>query len=379
MSSTEPPPTHKDNLNVPKREFREKEKSRFQKFGESLVNKGIAISDWAAGYVNGATHRLGAERFMPSTNDFPLEVEKCTRILLIRDAKGICIYSSMKSGLPPFGGMNGTGLLLGRLPDGSWSAPSAILPNYYSTGFMIGLDVVDVILIINTDEMLRSFRTHKFALGVESVVSSGPLGTALNTAVDVKEKVSPVYSYVNSHGFYAGLELTGQVFLDRFDENERVYYWPGIKAGDILDGKVRIPGCVAPLHRALCEAEFGIAQAGVLEQTQIMKNLPKGPSDIALEKMLESLQDGEHIQLPPTPEQLDLMERAGFQDEYDEALEQKEREAIRSLPPPPQHPITSRVPSAKGRKLPPPVSKEQTNDTINDALSGETQKEGNIE
>lgn len=63
---------------------------------------------------------------------------------VIRDAKGICIYSSMKSGLPPFGGMNGTGLLLGRLPDGSWSAPSAILPNYYSTGFMIGVDVVDV-------------------------------------------------------------------------------------------------------------------------------------------------------------------------------------------------------------------------------------------
>lgn len=27
------------------------------------------------------TAGLGAERFMPSTNDFPLEVEKCTRIL----------------------------------------------------------------------------------------------------------------------------------------------------------------------------------------------------------------------------------------------------------------------------------------------------------
>lgn len=63
---------------------------------------------------------------------------------VIRDAKGICIYTSMKSALAPFGGMNGTGLLLGRLPDGSWSPPSCICPNYYSAGFVIGLDIVDV-------------------------------------------------------------------------------------------------------------------------------------------------------------------------------------------------------------------------------------------
>lgn len=50
----------------------------------------------------------------------------------------------MKTALAPFGGMNGSGLLLGRLPDGSWSPPSAILPNYYSAGFVVGLDLVDV-------------------------------------------------------------------------------------------------------------------------------------------------------------------------------------------------------------------------------------------
>lgn len=57
MSFEEPPPSRKENLNIPRREFNEKEKTRFQIFGESLVNKGIAISDWAAGYVNGATQR----------------------------------------------------------------------------------------------------------------------------------------------------------------------------------------------------------------------------------------------------------------------------------------------------------------------------------
>ena len=330
-----------------------------------MANKGVAWNDWAAKKVNGAVERLGGERFWPSSKDFELEVAKCVRILrtfttdgiavkedklkkvkvlkkippeVLRNAKGICIYTCMKSGIPPFGGMNGTGLLLGRLPDGSWSAPSAILPNYYSTGLMFGMDVVDIILIINSEELLKSFRTHKFALTAETVTSSGPLGTPVSGGLEFNKKVAPIYSYVNSRGFYAGIEVTGQVFLDRFDENERVYYWPGIKAGDILDGKVKVPECAKPLHRALYEAEIGMAQAGELERTQLLKNIPSISAE-NMDEVLNSLQEGEHILIPPTPEQLDAMEHAGYKDEYDEALEEEEREEIRNLPPPPSHPL----------------------------------------
>lgn len=55
----------------------------------------------------------------------------------------------MKSGMAPFGGMNGTGLLLGRLPDGSWSAPSSICPNFASAGLLIGFDITDVRIYAN--------------------------------------------------------------------------------------------------------------------------------------------------------------------------------------------------------------------------------------
>ena len=268
---------------------------------------------------------------------------------VIRDAKGICIYSCMKSGLAPFGGMNGTGLLLGRLPDGSWSAPSCILPNYYSAGLMIGVDLLDVrvffclltqiILIINTEEMLETFKSHKFAVTADTHMQSGPLGTSLAGSVDINKKITPVYSYVHSRGLYAGIELAGQAFLDRFDENERVYYWPGIKAGDILAGKVRIPDCTEPLYRALRDAEYGVAQGGELEAFRSNTKLPLGPdTEQLLANNEDMLKDGEHIHLPPTPAQLDVMELSGYKDEYDEALEKKEIEEIRKLPPPPMHP-----------------------------------------
>ncbi|WFD33479.1 hypothetical protein MCUN1_000292 [Malassezia cuniculi] len=299
MSDAIKPPPRRENVDTtPKPPA---EKTMWEKFSTSVVEKGLALNDWAAGHVNHMTERAGGERFWPSSNDFPLEIEKCIRILksfttdgvvvnpkndgygkhklsmkgnvvkkippqVFQEAKGICIYSSMKTAVAPMGGMNGTGLLLGRLPDGSWSAPSAICPNYISGGLVLGFDIMDVILIINTKEMLDSFKTHKFSITAETGLVSGPLGADIYGALDIKKKVAPIYSYTRSRGFYGGIELTGQAFIDRFDENERFYYWPGIKAGDILDGKVMIPPSVLPLHQALRDAELGISQGPELER-----------------------------------------------------------------------------------------------------------------
>lgn len=211
--------------------------------------------------------------------------------------------------------------------------------------------LTQIILIINTDEMLESFKSHKFALTADTHISSGPIGAAFAGSIDIKKKPAQVYSYVNSRGFYVGIELSGQAFLDRFDENERFYYWPGIKAGDILAGRVKMPPEVEPLHRALHEAETGVAQGGVLEAVKHDVELPQGPdTSVLMEQSMGVLQEGERLQLPPTPEQLQAMERNGFKDELDEEQERKQREEVRRMPPPPRHPDSERL-----RKAPPPL------------------------
>lgn len=43
-----------------------------------------------------------------------------------------------------------------------------------------------------------------------------------------------MYSYTRSRGLYAGVELVGQAFLCRWDENERLYFWPGVTQKDIV-------------------------------------------------------------------------------------------------------------------------------------------------
>lgn len=136
-------------------------KGKASAWGVKALDKAMQLSDKIAPHVNDWTEKVGGERWWPSTNDFPLEVAKCTRILraftvdgvaqtveetdetgakrkrkafrkipaeVLRAAKGIVVYTSMRSGIAPLGGSGGSGLICARLPDGSWSAPSCIAP-----------------------------------------------------------------------------------------------------------------------------------------------------------------------------------------------------------------------------------------------------------
>lgn len=50
----------------------------------------------------------------------------------------------------------------------------------------------------------------------------------------------PVFTYLKSRGFYAGVQVDGTVIIERTDENER-FYGERIKVADILAGKARHP------------------------------------------------------------------------------------------------------------------------------------------
>jgi len=45
---------------------------------------------------------------------------------VMKEARGIVIFTAMRSGIAPFGGAGGTGLVLARLPDGCRLPPPII-------------------------------------------------------------------------------------------------------------------------------------------------------------------------------------------------------------------------------------------------------------
>ncbi|OXG82714.1 hypothetical protein C348_02897 [Cryptococcus neoformans Gb118] len=306
--------------------WKDKVKAKGSVWGKYAMDKGVKVSDNLGGKVNGlAERRFGTEAFWPVTGDFPKEMDKCARILraftvdgviteekkdedaagsrkkkvirkippaVIAKAKGLAIFTSMRSGIAPFGGAGGAGVVVAKLPDGTWSAPASISPNNLSTGFLLGVDIYDCVLVINTQKALDSFKTHKATIGAELGVAAGPYGAG--AAVEAGLEKAPLFSYVRSRGMYAGVEIVGQVFVERYDENGAMYHWPDVKAGDILSGKVKVPVEAARLHKALKDAESGKAQKEKGSALDIV--IPEGATEL-------ELNDGEVLKLPPTPDQ----------------------------------------------------------------------------
>lgn len=158
---------------------------------------------------------------------------------VIRNAKGLAIFTTMRTGLW-ISGAGGSGVLVGRLPDGSWSPPSGILVHTAALGFLVGVDIYDCVVVINTQEALDAFSKIRCTLGGEVSAVAGPLGVGGVVDTEVHKRRAPIFTYLKSRGFYAGVQVDGTIVIERSDENEKFYHQK-IPVGDILAGKVRHP------------------------------------------------------------------------------------------------------------------------------------------
>ncbi|KAF9890988.1 hypothetical protein FE257_005245 [Aspergillus nanangensis] len=237
--------------------------------------------DKLEGPVNRLSYRVGAEAFWPM--NLERENEKAARILrsfckdgfyaneevdeedlvtdsngkisrpkgkqrvlkkipsqVIRDAKGLAIFTTMRTGLW-LSGSGGSGVLLGRIPEtGEWSPPSGIMMHTAGVGFLAGVDVYDCVLVINTYEALEAFKKVRCTLGGEVSASAGPFGLGGVLESEVHKRQAPIWTYMKSRGLYAGVQIDGTIVIERTDENER-FFGERISVIDILAGKARYP------------------------------------------------------------------------------------------------------------------------------------------
>ncbi|KAL9632034.1 MAG: hypothetical protein Q9164_005561 [Protoblastenia rupestris] len=152
-------------------------------------------------------------------------------------------------------GAGGSGVLVARMKDGEWSPPSGIMLHTAGLGFLIGVDVYDCVVVINTEAALEAFMKIRCTLGGEVSAVAGPVGVGGIMETEVHKRQAPVWNYLKSRGFYAGVQIDGTVVIERTDENER-FYGERIGVRDILAGKVRHP----PLEIRMLMATVKAAQ-----------------------------------------------------------------------------------------------------------------------
>lgn len=137
-------------------------------------------------------------------------------------------------------GAGGSGILIGRKEDGSWSPPSGIMLHTAGLGFLVGVDIYDCVVVINTQKALDAFSTVRCTLGGEISATAGPVGVGGLLESEVHKRQAAVFTYLKSRGFYAGVQVDGTIIIERSDENER-FYGERIGVKDILTGKARHP------------------------------------------------------------------------------------------------------------------------------------------
>lgn len=170
---------------------------------------------------------------------------------ILRNAKGLAVITVLKAGFL-FSGRAGSGVIVARLPDGSWSPPSAIVTAGAGVGGQIGAELTDFVFILNSKSAVESFaQLGSVTLGTNVSIAAGPLGRNAEAAGTASLKsVSAVFSYSKTKGLFAGVSLEGSAILERREAN-RKFYGNNCKARNILAGQVEPPPACEPLMRVL--------------------------------------------------------------------------------------------------------------------------------
>ncbi|XP_032722637.1 SH3 domain-containing YSC84-like protein 1 [Lontra canadensis] len=168
---------------------------------------------------------------------------------VIAKAKGLAILSVIKAGFLVTA-RGGSGVVLARLPDGKWSAPSAIGIAGLGGGFEVGIEVSDLVIILNYDRAVEAFaKGGNLTLGGNFTVAVGPLGRNLEGNVALRSSAA-VFTYCKSRGLFAGVSLEGSCLIERKDTN-RKFYCRDIRAYDILFGETARPAQADDLYEIL--------------------------------------------------------------------------------------------------------------------------------
>ncbi|KAJ3415078.1 hypothetical protein HDV05_005604 [Chytridiales sp. JEL 0842] len=201
----------------------------------------------------------------PIPQDVGSECRKCAKIIdhfiqptnkldqmippqIIAQAKGIAILTVAKAGFM-FSARGGAGLVVARLDNGGWSAPSAIGTMGFGAGGQIGAEITDFVIILNTKDAVLAFSQGNVTLGGNLSVAAGPLGRNGEIAGTLGH-LAPIYSYSKTKGLFAGVSIEGSVILERKETNA-AFYRRKISAKEILSGAVAPPPAAGELYRAL--------------------------------------------------------------------------------------------------------------------------------
>jgi len=222
-----------------------------------LAMLGLGTLCWAGSAREDATERLdNATTVMHEIMGMP---DKGIPEEVLEHAKCVAVIRHMVKGGFIFGAKEGKGVATCRTANG-WSAPAFITISGGSWGLQIGVEAVDVVLIIQNDKGMQRLLESNFQIGGDASAAAGPVGRHAEAGTDWKMDTE-ILTYSRAKGAFAGLTLEGASL--RQDSDSRHAMYGDVTTRALLLGEVPVPAAAKPF---LVEIRSAKAEARENEQ-----------------------------------------------------------------------------------------------------------------
>src|SRR5450432_2308111 len=157
---------------------------------------------------------------------------------VLTNAKCILVVPNLIKGGFILGGKHGRGVASCRTSSG-WSAPAFVSVGGGSWGLQIGVEGVDLVMLVMNDQGFQHLLSSKFELTGEGSVAAGPVGRHASAGTDWKMNTE-MLTYSRSKGVFAGLTLEGAV-IEQDNDSTHAIYGKHMMFRSILSGKAATP------------------------------------------------------------------------------------------------------------------------------------------
>ncbi len=170
-----------------------------------------------------AIEEMLAAKEEPALKNLPAYIER---------ARAVMIYPAIFKGGFIIGGEGGSGVLLAKSADGSWSDPAFYTLAGGSIGLQIGGQVSKVCFTVMTDGGLDAILQNNFKFGGDLSVAVGPYGAGTEAATTTNLDVD-IYSFSSAVGLFGGGSLAGAAMIVR-ESFMQGYYGQAVTARQIV-------------------------------------------------------------------------------------------------------------------------------------------------
>jgi lipid-binding SYLF domain-containing protein len=181
---------------------------------------------------------------------------------VLEHAKCVAVIPHMVKGGFIFGAKGGKGVATCRTANG-WSAPAFITISGGSWGLQIGVEAVDVVLIIQNKKGMQKLLSSNFQVGGDASAAAGPVGRHAEAGTDWKMDTE-ILTYSRAKGAFVGLTLEG-ASLRQDNDSRLAIYGPKVTTRALLLGKVSAPGVTRPFLAAIRGAKAQAVAQGKTE------------------------------------------------------------------------------------------------------------------